>query len=74
MTVEVEVDAGLCMGAQRCTYLAPQVFEVGGDGAARVLDATALTEEQVIEVARQCPNFAIRVTRNGELIVGDPPE
>jgi len=72
MALEVVVDPGLCIGAQRCTYLAPDLFELGEDGVARVITGSgADLDEKVIEVARQCPNFAIFVRRDGEVIVGE---
>lgn len=72
MALEVEVDQGLCIGAQRCVYLAPEIFEMGGDGFAHVkLGSSDGLEEQIIQVARQCPNYAILVRRDGEVIVGE---
>jgi len=74
MSLEVEVDPGLCIGAQRCIYLAPDIFEMGEEGFAHVKAAGGDTvEETVIQVARQCPNYAILVRRDGEVIVGEEP-
>ena len=70
MSLEVRVDEGLCIGAQRCVYLAPAVFDLNAGGQAEVVDATALAEEQLVEIARQCPNFAITVVRDGVVLVG----
>jgi ferredoxin len=70
MALEVTVDEGLCLGAQRCAYLAPAVFELNAAGQAEVLDPAAVPDEQLVEVARQCPNFAITVVRDGEVLVG----
>lgn len=70
MTLEVTVDHDLCLGAQRCLYLAPSVFELGGSGQAEVVDLTAIGEAELVEIARQCPNFAITVVRDGEVVVG----
>ncbi|HEV8627762.1 MAG TPA: hypothetical protein VG034_25265 [Acidimicrobiia bacterium] len=47
------------------------MFELNGGGQAELIDATALPEEQLIEIARQCPNFAIIVVRDGEVVVGE---
>lgn len=66
---EVRVDADLCMGARRCVYLRPDVFDVGADGTAYVKDG-ALLGEAVVDAARACPNFAIEVRRGQELVVG----
>lgn len=72
MAIEVEVDPGLCIGAQRCIYLAPEIFEMGEDGFARAKPGSGPEfDEQIIEVARQCPNSAILVRRDSEVIVGE---
>jgi ferredoxin len=70
MGLEVTVDEGLCLGAQRCAYLAPAVFELNADGQADVIDPGALSEDEIVAVARQCPNFAITVVRDGEVVAG----
>lgn len=69
MSLEVSVDRGLCLGAQRCVYLAPAVFELNGSSQAEVIDPAGMPEAEVVEVARQCPNFAITVVRDGEVLV-----
>jgi len=72
MSLEVEVDAGLCIGAQRCVYLASDIFEMGDDGCAHVKPGSGDgLDDRIIEVARQCPNYAILVRRDGEVIVGE---
>ena len=72
MSLEVEVDPGLCIGAQRCVYLKPDIFEMGEDGFARAKPVAGRElEEEIIQVARQCPNYAIIVRRDGEVIVGE---
>jgi len=72
LDLEVEVDPGLCIGAQRCVYLAPDIFEMGEDGFATVKPLSgAELDEKIIQVARQCPNYAILVRRDGEVIVGE---
>jgi len=74
MALEVEVDPGLCIGAQRCIYLAPDIFEMGEDGCAHAKPASGDDlDEKIIEIARQCPNYAILVRRDGEVIVGEEP-
>lgn len=70
MGIEVTVDHDLCLGAQRCLYLAPGVFELDGSGQAEVVDLTTIAEEELVEIARQCPNFAITVVRDGEVVAG----
>lgn len=68
--LQVVIDEDLCLGAQRCAYLAPAAFELNAAGQAEVLDSGTLSEEEIVAVARQCPNFAITVVRNGEVLVG----
>ena len=70
MALEVTVDAGLCLGAQRCLYLAPKVFELNAAGQAEVVDPAAIPEADLVRIAEQCPNFAITVSRDGEVFVG----
>jgi ferredoxin len=70
MALEVTVDPDLCLGAQRCAYLAPAVFELNGSGQAEVVDPTAIGETELVEIAGQCPNFAITVRRDGEVLAG----
>ena len=72
--IEVRVDPGACMGAQRCVYLAPEVFRLGNDGVAEAFDPGAVTEERLVDAARQCPNSAIRVVRDGVVLVGEGEE
>ncbi len=71
MSLEIRVDDGMCMGAQRCVYLAPDVFTLNDLGQAEVLDPGARSEDELIEIARQCPNFAIIVKRDGQVLVGE---
>jgi ferredoxin len=61
--ITLEVDPGLCMSAQRCTYLAPQAMGLDDDGIARVDDPNALTHDQAERIAAECPNSAISVHR-----------
>lgn len=72
--IRLTIDRGACMGAQRCVYLAPRVFRLGEDGIAEIVDADALSEDEIVRVARECPNFAIHVVRDGVVLVGDPEE
>lgn len=61
MSFEIKVDDGLCMGAQRCLFLAPKAFELTDEGIAEVADASSLTEKEAEKVASECPNLAISV-------------
>jgi ferredoxin len=61
MKFTIKVDPDLCMGVQRCTFVAPAVFGIGEDGVAEVKDASGLTVEEAWAVAAECPNLAIAV-------------
>lgn len=73
MTIEVSVDDGLCMGSRRCEWLLPEVFTVGEDGVARAADPSGADADRVIAAADGCPNFAITVIRDGEVVVSSDP-
>jgi len=70
VAIEIRVDPDRCAGAMRCVYVAPDMFEIGADGVAVVVDPAALPEAEAVAVATQCPNDAIVVDRDGERIVG----
>jgi ferredoxin len=59
--MKVVVDLKLCEGNQRCMEAAPEVFEVGNDDQARVLNVNppAALHEKVRLAARMCPRQAI---------------
>ncbi|MFC0082573.1 ferredoxin [Aciditerrimonas ferrireducens] len=69
MEIKVSVDKDLCIGTGNCAFFAPEVFEIGDDAQARVLDPEARPIEEVIWAAEQCPIRAIRVWRDGTQIV-----
>jgi ferredoxin len=70
VAIEIRVDEGRCASAMRCVYLAPDLFELDRRGVAQVRDPHALPDDEAIAVARQCPNDAIVVVRDGEIVVG----
>jgi ferredoxin len=60
----VTVDADTCIGSGECVLAEPDVFALGEDGAAFVLDeaaASRLSDERRSEIARNCPSGAISV-------------
>lgn len=59
----IEVDHGLCMSAQRCTYLAPTVMGLDDEGLAVVENPAELTADKAEELAMECPNVAITLHR-----------
>ncbi len=64
--LEVTIDQAECVSAGRCVSSAPTYFEFDSDELASVRpDAIPMDDDALIRVARQCPNGAIRLSRNG---------
>ena len=61
MQISLEVDK--CIGSGSCEMLAPEVFEVGDDGLAKLLDASPGSdmESKVRAAEESCPTQAIAV-------------
>jgi ferredoxin len=59
-TYKIVIDRSLCSGFGTCAEIAPNLFDVGGDGiaAARVGETD---DEAVLEAAASCPMGAIAV-------------
>lgn len=66
MPFSIRIDDDMCMGAQRCMYLAPDTFTLTEAGIAEVTDASVLSEEQAEKLAWECPNMAIIVEHTGD--------
>ena len=60
MTYRIEIDRSLCSGFGACAELAPDVFEVAGDGIASIRVGTS-DDASVLEAADACPMGAIFV-------------
>lgn len=62
--MKITVDLDLCLGHAQCEDAAPEVFQVGDDGYAHVLqeDPGADLWSKVEEAVRRCPTQAISVT------------
>jgi len=69
MSLEVVVDPGMCMSAGECIFRAPRTFAFGDGDRSTVIDPAGDDDATVIAAARLCPNFAISVRRDGEVIV-----
>ena len=69
MTLEVSVDHGLCMSAGECLYHASSSFVFDDDDHSVFVDPPGDDEATIIKAAGLCPNFAISVRRDGEVIV-----
>jgi ferredoxin len=65
---EVSVDGDLCIGSGTCVATAPEAFVFDADGIATVVPAAAaaLSGEQLLDIARNCPSGAITVHHDGE--------
>ena len=64
-TLKVTVDFAKCAGLGICEAMAPDVFEVGDDGALVLLkeDITDESLQLVEEVVAGCPTRALRIER-----------
>jgi ferredoxin len=62
----VRIDREACTGARACTLRAPHTFRIDAERKAVAADPPADPEEQVLEAARSCPNFAIELSRDGQ--------
>ena len=59
-TYKIVIDRSLCSGFGTCAELAPDVFQVAGDGIAEARVGES-DDESVLEAAAQCPMGAIAV-------------
>ncbi|SDC03475.1 ferredoxin [Geodermatophilus telluris] len=63
--MRVGADRERCVGSGQCELLAPDVFEVGDDGAVRLLQEDPADDGAVRDAVQQCPT--------GALSLGDAP-
>jgi ferredoxin len=65
----LEVDRHLCISSGMCVGIAPDHFELEGDGSHPVADVVD-RDESVIDAAESCPVEAIKVlgAASGELV------
>lgn len=63
LSVRPEIDESLCIGDAICVDICPEVFEMGDDDLAHVIDESpdASLADQVREAADACPTSAITV-------------
>lgn len=59
--MKARVDLEVCIGAAACVVVAPEVFELGDDGLAQVIDDKdrEAKESLLLEAAKACPVQAI---------------
>lgn len=55
----IEVKRDLCIGAQTCVALAPDVFEMDAENKAVVKNPKGNDDETILMAARSCPVLAI---------------
>ena len=67
--LRVRVEREACLGSQSCVRRAPKSFALDADGRARALAEPGDAEDVVLDAARACPAFAIRVERGDETLV-----
>jgi ferredoxin len=65
----LEVDRHICISSGMCTGIAPERFELRGDGS-HAINEVVDEDEAVIDAAESCPVEAIRVFNlaSGELV------
>lgn len=61
--MRIELEIAKCIGSGSCEMLAPNVFEVGNDGLAKLLDSSPGSdmESEVRAAEESCPTQAIKV-------------
>ena len=61
--MRIELEIAKCIGSGSCEMLARNVFEVGNDGLAKLLDASPGSdmESEVRAAEESCPTQAIKV-------------
>lgn len=66
----IVVDREKCISAGSCVAVAPEVFELDGEGKAVVKNATGDSDEMILDAARACPTLAITIIdSNGKQVV-----
>ncbi|MDP2789849.1 MAG: ferredoxin [bacterium] len=64
------VDREKCISAGSCVAVAPEVFELDGEGKAVVKNATGDSDEMILDAAKACPTLAITlIDSNGKQVV-----
>jgi ferredoxin len=59
MALKITVDREKCISAATCIAVAPETFELDGEGKAVVKNATGNDDATIIEAAKSCPTQAI---------------
>jgi ferredoxin len=55
----VAIDPELCMGSGTCIAVAPDLFDMGDDGIARILQSDVTRDKRLDDAISRCPMGAI---------------
>ena len=67
MSIKISVDREKCISAATCIAIAPETFELDGEGKAVIKNPIGNDEATIIEAAKSCPTQAIIITdENGK--------
>lgn len=66
--IELSVDRELCQGSRQCSFVAPAVFAHDDEGKAIATDSTAAPVADLLKAAEMCPNLAITLVVDGEVL------
>jgi len=59
--IKLKIDKSQCIGCGTCVSLYPDLFEMGADGKARVIEGVKnIDEDKIKEIAASCPMAAIK--------------
>jgi ferredoxin len=61
---EIVVDRDLCLGAQNCKHIAPDVFQIDDEGLAIVVSSDPARVQVVLDAVQSCPSGAISLLRH----------
>jgi len=59
MPLKITIDREKCISAATCIAIAPETFELDGEGKAVVKNPTGNDDATIIEGAKSCPTQAI---------------
>jgi len=55
----IEIDRDLCIGAESCAIVAPEVFEMDSENKAVLKNAVGANDQTILMAAQSCPVAAI---------------
>lgn len=59
--MKIEIDRELCIGCGTCASIAPETFELDGEGKSIVKNLKGNDEATILDAAKSCPVGAITV-------------